>query len=422
MIKKLLHSKLIKDSFIYVFADVINKAIPFLLLPVLTYYLTPADYGKLASFNSFFGLMGIFIGLSIQGAISVNYYKMKKEELASFVGNVIYILLSSLLLTLIIVTIFQHQITNYIGLEIKWLYIAAVMSFFSFIVLMNLSLWLVEQKPLFYGGFELFDTLIKLGFSLFFVISLLMTWRGRVLGMFIGAMLSAIISLILLYKRGYLKFGLKEIYIKDALHFGIPLVPHQLSFWLRTGAIILLLNNFVGKDNTGLYSVGLQFVIPLSVLTVAFNKAWAPYLYRKLSDNPNIGDKNNIVKFTYSYIIAITLLSLLLIWIAPMVIKLLLNKDFHGASLFIKYLTIGVAFQGMYYMVVNYIFYVKKTKYLAYITFGTSLVNVSLAYVLIQKNGALGAAQANAISMFLSFLLVWYYSNKVYPMPWILIK
>ena len=422
MIKKLLHSKLIKDSFIYVFADVINKAIPFLLLPVLTYYLTPADYGKLASFNSFFGLMGIFIGLSIQGAISVNYYKMKKEELASFVGNVIYILLSSLLLTLIIVTIFQHQITNYIGLEIKWLYIAAVMSFFSFIVLMNLSLWLVEQKPLFYGRFELFDTLIKLGFSLFFVISLLMTWRGRVLGMFIGAMLSAIISLILLYKRGYLKFGLKEIYIKDALHFGIPLVPHQLSFWLRTGAIILLLNNFVGKDNTGLYSVGLQFVIPLSVLTVAFNKAWAPYLYRKLSDNPNIGDKNNIVKFTYSYIIAITLLSLLLIWIAPMVIKLLLNKDFHGASLFIKYLTIGVAFQGMYYMVVNYIFYVKKTKYLAYITFGTSLVNVSLAYVLIQKNGALGAAQANAISMFLSFLLVWYYSNKVYPMPWILIK
>lgn len=422
MIKKLLHSKLIKDSFIYVFADVINKAIPFLLLPVLTYYLTPADYGKLASFNSFFGLMGIFIGLSIQGAISVNYYKMKKEELASFVGNVIYILLSSLLLTLIIVTIFQHQITNYIGLEIKWLYIAAVMSFFSFIVLMNLSLWLVEQKPLFYGGFELFDTLIKLGFSLFFVISLLMTWRGRVLGMFIGAMLSAIISLILLYKRDYLKFGLKEIYIKDALHFGIPLVPHQLSFWLRTGAIILLLNNFVGKDNTGLYSVGLQFVIPLSVLTVAFNKAWAPYLYRKLSDNPNIGDKNNIVKFTYSYIIAITLLSLLLIWIAPMVIKLLLNKDFHGASLFIKYLTIGVAFQGMYYMVVNYIFYVKKTKYLAYITFGTSLVNVSLAYVLIQKNGALGAAQANAISMFLSFLLVWYYSNKVYPMPWILIK
>ena len=199
-------------------------------------------------------------------------------------------------------------------------------------------------------------------------------------------------------------------------------MPHQLSFWLRTGAIILLLNNFVGKDNTGLYSVGLQFVIPLSVLTVAFNKAWAPYLYRKLSDNPNIRDKNNIVKFTYFYIIAITLLSLLLIWIAPMVINLLLNKDFHGASLFIKYLTIGVAFQGMYYMVVNYIFYVKKTKYLAYITFGTSLVNVSLAYVLIQKNGALGAAQANAISMFLSFLLVWYYSNKVYPMPWTLIK
>ncbi len=422
MIKKILHSKLFRDSFIYVFADVINKAIPFLLLPILTYYLTPADYGKLATFNSFFGLMGIFIGLSIQGAISVNYYKMKKEALAVFVGNVIFILAFSLFISLIIVTIFQYQISNYVGLDIKWLYAASIMSFFSFIVLVNLSLWLVEQKPLFYGSFELLDTILKLGFSLFFVVSLLMTWQGRILGMLIGTSISAIFSFILLYKRGYLKFQFDKTYIKEALHFGIPLVPHRLSFWLRTGAIILLLNNLAGKNNTGLYSVGLQFVIPLSVLTIAFNKAWAPYLYRKLSNNPSIEDKIKIVKFTYFYLVGITLLSLLLIWLAPLIMKLLLNKNFHNASMFIKYLTMGVAFQGMYFMVVNYIFYVKKTKYLAYITFSVSLINISLAYLLIKKNGALGAAQANAISMFLSFLLVWYYSNKAYPMPWTLIK
>jgi len=417
-IKNILTNKLFKDSFVYVIADVINKGIPFLLLPVLTHYLTPKDYGVLATFNALVAVLAIFIGLSIQGAVSVNYYKYTKIELANYIGNVLYILFSTFLITVIIISVFNNYLQEKLGLQYHWMIIAAFLALSLFLVLINLSLWLVEQKPKLYGSYQIFETILKLGLSLFFIIILSMTWKGRILGMFIGGIISAILSIFILYKRKYLQFKYNKKYITDALHFGIPLVPHSLSFWLRSGAVIFLLSYLVGNKETGLYNVGNMLVVPLSVLTVAFNKAWAPYLYRKLSNKPSIIEKKKIVKFTYMYNIGVLLLAYVLYLIAPFIIEWFLDPKFKDSAIYIKYLAFALAFQGMYFMVVNYIFFEKKTKYLAYITFITSVVNVILAYILIKKNGAIGAAQASLITSILNYILVWFYSNKVYKMPW----
>lgn len=417
-----LNNKLFKDSFIYIFTDIVNKAIPFVLLPILTFYLTPDDYGIIATFNSLVGMLGIFIGLSVQGAISVNYYKLNKENLAQYVGNIIYILLGSFFLTLVVLTLLKDIILIKIGLEYTWLIVAAVMSLASFIIIINLSLWLVEQKPNKYGGYEILESLLKFGLSIYFVVVLLMTWKGRIFGMLIASIISALISIFILNKRNYINMKWHRPYIKDALNFGIPLMPHQLSFWLRSGAIILLLAYLVGKKETGLYNVGTQFIIPIGVLTAAFNKAWAPYLYRKLTDSPTLQNKRKIVKFTYLYFIGVIILALLLSLIIPLVIDYLLEKSYGSASIYILYLALASAFQGMYLMVVNYIFYVKKTKYLAYITFIVSVINIILAYIFIVSNGSIGAVQAKVITSFINFLLVWYYSNISYEMPWNIFK
>jgi len=417
-LKKLYNNKLFKDSFVYIIADVINKGIPFLLLPILTYYLTPDDYGVLATFNSLIAILGTFIGLSIQGVVTVNFYKLNKRNFAQYIGNIIIILIFSFLIVSIILYLFRGYFENLIQIPYKWIVVASLLVVAIFIVTINLTLWIAEQQPKKYGIYQILETSLKFGLSLFFVIILSMRWEGRVLGMFIGGFISAIISLYLLYRRKFLDFTYNFDYIKDALKFGIPLIPHQLSFWLRSGAVIFLLVYLVGKKETGLYNVGAQLVVPLAVLNDAFNKAWAPFLYKKLSNNPSMQDKKKLVNFTYLYFFSILVLSLLLIFISPYIIELILNKKFYNSYIFIKFLAIATAFRGMYLMVVNYIYYEKRTKILAYITFGTSLFNVLFAYWLIKKIGAIGAAQAYMYAQALSFILVWFYSNKVYKMPW----
>ncbi len=417
-IRTFLSSKLIKHSFVFVLADVINKVIPFLLLPILTQYLSPADYGTIASFNSLIAVLAVLIGLSVHGAVNVNYYKLSKTELSSFIGNVVLILISSTIIVSALVYIFKFQLEEYLKFPWQWFFVAVIISLGSFLVTINLTLWIAEQQPKKFGIFNILDTLLKLSMSLWFIVILAMDWRGRILAMLIGTVIMATVSLAILWRRGYLKFQYDELHIKDALHFGLPLVPHQLSGWLRNGAIIIILVNIIGQSNTGLYDVGFKIASILGFLTVAFNKAYQPYLFRKLKAIPSLNIKENIVKQAYAYIFLLLIAATGLTLISPYLITYILDPRFANSYIYVGYISFALAFKGMNHMVGGYIFYEKKTKYLAYITFFVSLIHIAIAYVLIQEYGALGAAQASLFSFFLSFLMVWYYSNKVYPMPW----
>jgi O-antigen/teichoic acid export membrane protein len=64
MIQKIRQSVLFKNTFIYTLLQLVNSGIPFLLLPVLTRYLTPEDYGMIATYNTFVGVLSIFVWLS----------------------------------------------------------------------------------------------------------------------------------------------------------------------------------------------------------------------------------------------------------------------------------------------------------------------------------------------------------------------
>ena len=111
-------------------------------------------------------------------------------------------------------------------------------------------------------------------------------------------------------------------------------------------------------------------------------------------------------------------IALIISVLSEFIIISFLNERYIEANQFVSYLVFATAFQGAYSMVVDYIFFLKKTKLLSSITFSVSVLNVVLAYFLININGALGAAQAGLVAFALSFLIVWYYSNRLYPMPW----
>jgi len=76
------------------------------------------------------------------------------------------------------------------------------------------------------------------------------------------------------------------------------------------------------------------------------------------------------------------------------------SQNFYSAYKYVLWIALGYAFQGMYFMVVNYIFYGKKTYILAWVTFTSAGINIVLNY------------------FFIKFILVWILSSKAYKMPW----
>lgn len=419
MIQKIMQSVLFKNTFIYMLTEVVNKAVPFLLLPILTVYLSPSDYGIVATYGAFIAILAVFIHLSLVGAVNVNFFKFSKEHLKIYIANVLLIIFVSSLVFFCLIYLFQDQLSLKLEIPRVWLFVGLLVTIAQFLTILNLGLWQVEQQPKPFGIYQITLMLTNTSMVLILVIGFGMGWKGQLIGQSVATVLFSLLSFGFIYRRGFLQFTFDKSYIKDALKFGIPLIPHALSGWFRMGVDRIFLTTFIGSSATGIYSVGYQFGFIIGIVAVAFNQAYSPYLYKKLN-NITLKEKLKLVKFTYAYFIGILLFAGSISLIMPWVITHFLNERYLASKEIIPWVAFGYAFQGMYFMVVNYIFYEKKTYMLAFATFISAAIHVILSYTFIHMYGMIGVAYATPLSFLIMFVLVWILSAKIYPMPWTL--
>ena len=416
-LKRIIQSRFAKNTSIYTASDILNKMVPFVLLPVLTRYLTPQDYGIIAMFFILTSILGIVMTLETNTAISVNYFKISREELKIFIANILLIISVMTCLVFLIMFMIHPWLSKVLAMPVEWLFLGVIVTLLQFITTINLLLWQSEQNPLPLGIYQISQTTVNLSLSLILIVGFSMGWEGRLIAVVVASVVFGMLSFIFLFKRDYLKFEYSQENIKDALRFGVPLLPHALSVWFRTGIDRIFLTVLISASATGLYTVGFQIASVISILTSAFNKAYAPYLFEKLKEITE-AKKTLLVKYSYMYFMGLLVLAGILSLLAPYLIEIFLGKAFISSKEYISWFTFGFAFYGMYSMVVNYVLYTKKTMYLSYITFLVSLLHIGLSYVMISHNGALGAAQATTVTSFLTFMAVWWLSQKLYPMPW----
>lgn len=414
MSKKLLA----KNAIIYTASDLINKAIPFLLLPILTKYLSPEQYGIVATFITFIMIISVLVELNMSNAINIFFFKESKDELKIYIVNTIFLSLFITIVLCICIYFFSDYFSNLLSISVIWIYLGIITVFFQFITTINLVLWQAEQQANKYGIYQIGQTIMNFSLVILLVIYFKYEAEGQIFAQIFSIISFSILSIFVLYKRDYIEFKINHLYIKDAFKFGLPLIPLSLSGWLRTGADRILLTSIIGASATGIYVVGFQFGMIISILCTAFNKAFNQYLYRKLS-NINEDEKNKLVLFSYFYFFIILCLALIISLISPWVIINFLDERYKNSLEIVPYITFAYAFQGMYIIVVNYLYYIKKTLYLGYLTLISGLIHVILSFTLIKLYGLIGAAQASLISFSLMFFMVWILSAKLYPMPWL---
>jgi len=417
MISKLFNNSLAKNTGIYTLTSILNSAIPFFMLPILTRYLTPEDYGIVSMFTLLATFIAPFIGLSLNGAIARQYYDQEKINIWEYVSNSILILIVNTLIVGTLFYMFSSYISQLVSFPSKLLWTVIVFSFSQVICSILLSLLQVQKKPLAYGAFNIMNTSLNMIISIILVVFLGWTYTGRIYGMVLSFSIFGIIALIILIRKKWIVFNIRKDYIKHALMFGVPLIPHALSGTIISMTDRFFITSMVGLAATGVYTVGYQVGTIINLLSASFNNAYVPWLYERLKQN-HYATKIKIVKFTYAYFLGILILAIVLGISAPIFLKVLLGKAFNDSSIYVIWVALGYAFNGMYLMVVNYIFYEQKNSFLAMVTFATAILNVILNYFFIKEFGAIGAAQATTVIFATKFIVVWTLSAKVHKMPW----
>ena len=416
-LKTFLNSKLFKSSSVYTIAGVLNSALPLLLLPFLTKKLSPSDYGIVAMFQLIITFLYPFVGLNLEAAIAREYYEFDKNSFSKYIGNCILLSISSVILILSILFISNSYVEKLLLVPNNLIITALVICFFQFIIAISLSIFQISQKPYPYVYLQLSQTFTNAILTLFFIFYLNETWNGRINAQIITFTIFALISFLYLKTKVKISFQFSKKIISKAFNFGLPLIPHALGAILFTAIDRIFLTKLFGLEQTGNFSVAFQLGAVISLITSSFNNAFVPWLYNNL--NKNVFEiKLKIVKNTYYFFVLIILFSLLLLLIFPFIVKIFVDKKYNNINIYSFFIIIGFVFQGMYFMVTNYITYAKKTYIQAIITFLVALIKIPITYFSLIKFGPIGASISFGFTYFLFFIITWIFSANVYPMPW----
>ena len=99
-------SKIIKNTSLYTLGNILPQAAGFILLPIYTRYLTPADYGIVSSMQVLSTILAVFFTLAIDRSIFRLYFdykieKAKRDYLGTITISLFFISISVLLLLFI---------------------------------------------------------------------------------------------------------------------------------------------------------------------------------------------------------------------------------------------------------------------------------------------------------------------------------
>lgn len=361
----------IKDSVIYLVGELAARSVPFLLLPYLSRKLGVEGFGQLSYFQAWLALFTIFISLSQEGAISRYFYFYGKRSL-----NLVLQTGHAYSFTIGMLVLIGCWISN-----TEILAIVALSCLFQSFLNVQLTVRQCRKQAASYAMIQLCSTLTSAGLTILF----LEIFQDDLVQ---KRLLAILCSNIAVFSLAYLFYAKKIQHKKFAwqqykmaffylLGFGLPLILHNSSLFLRGQFDRFLINHQFSQAELGLYAMGLQMASILTIIIQVLNKALMPYLFEGL--------KQERIKIRHIhqwaiYSLLFIPLPALIMWLIPESwVVWVLGEQFAGTKHYIVLFLISSALLIPYLILVNYLFYFGKNKQIAFCSVtGTLLYLVSL--------------------------------------------
>jgi O-antigen/teichoic acid export membrane protein len=412
--------RLFTNSAIYLAANILNSAIPFFLLPFLTRYLTPAEYGTVGMFQMAIALFGAFTALSTNAAATREYFEHRGgDALAVYIGTCVQLVVLATCFAAGIAILFGAPLADWTGLTPGWLLVAVITSGAVGLVQLPLGQWQVRGEATAFGIFQVTQSLLNMGLSLWLVVLMERGLEGRLFGASLPPVIFAVLGILLLRHRRLLTLIWRPAVVREILRFGLPLVPHLAGLFMLSMFDRLAINHYLGLEQTGVYMVAVQLSLGIGVIAEAANKGYMPWMYSQLKQE-SPATNCRIVRGNYLYFGAIIAVAGIAAVIAPVFVPWFAGQGYAEAGRIFIWFAIGEAFNGAYLVISNYIYYSKKTAILSWVTVVSGCLHIALVILLIQRFSMEGAAMAFALSTAIRFFLAWIAAHSRHPMPWLL--
>lgn len=361
----------------------INRGINFVLLIIIAKFIPPGDYGQLSLFTTVVTFLSYFIALSSIGYESISFFnKSKSEYKADFTA--IHILATVILAFFAIVLVFGgNKLGDTLSLSRQFLWIALFIVYLDVFPQMFLGYYRVTQNLKNYGFVSVGSALLNFLFTLFFVVTLAQGWTGRIYSHLVCSLVVAMIALIAYRKYSLFSFSnqSKERYL-EIVKWGVPLIPHMAAIWIRQGLDRYIINDTHSIEDVGLFSFALNLTSVIIMVGSSFNNSFSVEVYQTLSSEKATNQKrSSLLSKTRKMALLFVCATILVVVGCSVAIPLLL-PGYKAALPYFYVLAFYGLIQCFYFLVVNYLFYYKRNKWIMYTTLGTSLLHLGLSLLL----------------------------------------
>ncbi len=417
-------NKLLSNASTYVFGSFIQRAAEFLLIPLWTRFLSPVDYGITGTMNAYAGVLTIVLLLSLNSAVLRHYfsYASEPQNQKKYVTSVLAFQLAFGFTLFLVLDLTGKWWWAALGGEsipfTPYVQLMLWIAYFRTWIQIPLSLYQASQKP------KRFLLIQYLNFGVTFLITmaLVVGYRMGAYGQMLASLTAAAVVggvTILMVLRSYFTPHLSRAYMRDALLFALPLVPHNLAVWALNASDRIVLQHYVSLSDLGLYTLGYNLGMVMAVLVMAINQAWMPYYYKIMDTDPN--PEQRIIRVVSVYIGLIGGICLTGAVFAGEIVHLLLPASYFGGIPYVAPVLLGYLFLGLYYFGSLPIFYAKKTTYIPLLTGSAAILNIVLNILLVPIYGAISSAWVTAFTYAFLLLPTYLISRRFqaigYPLP-----
>jgi O-antigen/teichoic acid export membrane protein len=397
---------------------VLTRGLAFVLLPVYTRYLTPAEYGIVALTVTCTVVFGMLFPLGLRGAVSRTFYESGTvEERKDRVGTLWIAMLLFAAVSALVLDRLGPSLAAAALPEVPfrpYLRLAVWTAFLGVLGLTPLALLQARERAIPYVLLTLSTALATTAVTVWLVVR-----GGGAQGYLYGALIGAAVAAIpyLALTIGQIRPVFRMSILTPALAFSLPLVPHALAGWALEMSDRAILTRFLPLHDVGVYSLGYQLGAAMGLVTMAFNAAWVPFLFSTLKDEGEEAHPKLARLVTY-YAVVLCFIGLGWSLLVEHAITLIAGPEFREAYRITFWVVGGYVFAGLYLIPTNLLFWRQQTRVIPLLTLAAASVNVGLNLWLVPRYGAIAAAWSTLAAYAVLFFLTWRAAERLHPFPY----
>lgn len=323
--------KINKNILYYAIAIGALKGVSLLMLPIITRYLPPEQYGTLNFLVSISAMLSIFIGFGLAEVLFRFTAKQTCEQADILVGQCLKVSCVIAILFWCIALLSAPWVLSLLPVYVSILdFVLLITNLSLSVILANfLTRYRIHQNAKSYMFTAVFQGVLQASLTLLFL-----ALNLGITGVLLSGMLASLVLTLLLTIKHCSLFVLQGFWLKP-IHFkyGFSVALSALFLYGLGGAENWIIISKLGPEKLAQYFIACQFVLAVSLCFEPFRMWWFPIRFKRYYQKAVLAAQGAQLG---CYVICLLAFTMMLL--GPYLIEFFLPKSYHASSEYIPLL------------------------------------------------------------------------------------